>query len=173
MAANFRVNVVGAPGSGTTTIGRLLSREWACRHFDADDYLWLPTDPPYKEKRDDAEKNQSALEELSNSASFVLSGSITGWDRRIEALLTHIVYLDVPTATRLERITSRDIEKFGAINRDFYNWAAQYDDGLLPGRSRARHQAWLESLRCPVLRLHGEMGVWDSVAFIIESITGQ
>jgi adenylate kinase family enzyme len=167
---NIRVNVVGASGSGTTSIGRLLASELDCGHFEADDYLWLPTDPPYKEKREESEKYSMAFEELSNNESFVLSGSIAGWDNRIERMLTHVVYLDVPTEARLERITTREVERFGKIDKEFYNWAAQYDEGKLPGRSRERHRVWLESLSCPVLRLCGEMRVEESVALIIGKI---
>ena len=41
-----RIHILGASGSGTTTLGRALAERLQCPHFDADDYFWVPTDPP-------------------------------------------------------------------------------------------------------------------------------
>jgi adenylate kinase family enzyme len=41
-----RVHVLGASGSGTTTLARALANHWSVPHADADDYFWVPTDPP-------------------------------------------------------------------------------------------------------------------------------
>ena len=38
-----RIHILGASGSGTTTLGRALAERLQCRHFDTDDYFWLPT----------------------------------------------------------------------------------------------------------------------------------
>jgi len=35
----------------------------------------------------------------------------------------------------------------------FLDWAAAYDSGGMELRSRARHEAWLSGLPCPVVRL--------------------
>src|SRR5262245_18450454 len=39
--------------------------------------------------------------------------------------------------------------------KNFIEWAAHYDDGTREGKNLDRHQAWLESLSCPVMRLDG------------------
>ena len=41
-----RIHILGASGSGTTTLGRALAARLQCPHFDTDDCFWLPTDPP-------------------------------------------------------------------------------------------------------------------------------
>lgn len=46
-----RVHILGASGSGTTTLGRALAQAWSVPHADADDYFWVPADPPYLQKR--------------------------------------------------------------------------------------------------------------------------
>ena len=47
---------MGASGAGTTTLGRSLADHWSVPHADADDYFWVPTVPPYVEKRPEADR---------------------------------------------------------------------------------------------------------------------
>lgn len=42
-----KLHMMGASGSGTTTLARALADHWSVPHADADDYFWVPTDPPY------------------------------------------------------------------------------------------------------------------------------
>ena len=37
-------------------------------------------------------------------------------------------------------------------DREFIEWASHYNNGTREGRSLGRHQAWLETLSCPVMR---------------------
>jgi type II secretory pathway predicted ATPase ExeA len=37
-----RIQVTGASGSGTTTLGRALADLWSVPHADADDHLFVP-----------------------------------------------------------------------------------------------------------------------------------
>src|SRR5207249_3761430 len=46
-----RVHIVGASGSGTTSLGGALAARFGHRHLDTDDFFWVRTDPPYREKR--------------------------------------------------------------------------------------------------------------------------
>ena len=46
-----RLHVFGASGSGTTSLASLLAAQHGHRHLDTDDFFWLPTDPPYRDKR--------------------------------------------------------------------------------------------------------------------------
>jgi adenylate kinase family enzyme len=43
-----RIHVMGASGSGVTTLGRALADALAFPHYGTDDYFWLPTTPPYR-----------------------------------------------------------------------------------------------------------------------------
>jgi hypothetical protein len=52
----MRIHVVGASGSGTTTLGRALAKRLGCRHLDTDDVFWLPSDPPFRYVRDRGER---------------------------------------------------------------------------------------------------------------------
>ena len=58
-----RVHILGASGSGTTTLAQALGAQLGCRHHDVDDYFWLPTSPAYVEKRP-AEDRLRLMEEV-------------------------------------------------------------------------------------------------------------
>lgn len=45
------IHILGASGSGTTTLAKVLSDELGYAHFDSDDYFWIPTEPPFTTKR--------------------------------------------------------------------------------------------------------------------------
>jgi adenylate kinase family enzyme len=74
-----RIHILGASGSGTTTLGRALAARLLCPHFDADDYFWLPTDPPYTHQRERTERQQLLMDDLTAQEQWVLSGSLCGW----------------------------------------------------------------------------------------------
>jgi len=50
------IHVIGAAGSGATSLGRALAAALALPHHDADDDLWLPTVLPYRTLREAAER---------------------------------------------------------------------------------------------------------------------
>jgi uridine kinase len=77
-----------------------------------------------------------------------------------------VVFVSTPMDIRLTRLREREARHFGAEaiaegswrhqeTEKFIEWASHYDDGTREGRSRSRHEAWLSTLRCPVLRVDG------------------
>lgn len=46
-----RIHIVGASGSGTTSLAVEIGGRYGHHHLDTDDFFWRPTDPPYREKR--------------------------------------------------------------------------------------------------------------------------
>jgi adenylate kinase family enzyme len=151
----MRILVTGASGSGTSTLGRALATALQAAFVDADDLFWLPTDPPFKLKRDAAERAALLRERLGSNRSLVLSGSIDGWGTDLEDAFNLIVFLRAPAEVRVDRLRTRELRQLGRVDEEFIAWAAQYDVGAMPGRSLARHLAWLESRTCRVLRLSG------------------
>ncbi len=139
----LRIHIIGASGSGTSTLGAALAAALGGVHLEADDYYWLPTSPPFTTKRDRAERLSLLLKEIHASQLVVLAGSVAEWGRDLEDCFDLIVFLCLDTPTRVARLQRRETERFGHVNPAFLEWAAQYDEGLLPGRSLARQRAWL------------------------------
>jgi hypothetical protein len=100
---------------------------------------------------------------------WVLSGSLDGWGDPLIPRFGRVVFLAVPTEVRMARLAERERARYGdaiepdgplhAHHLDFMAYAAGYDTGqftsVLTGRHRARHDAWLAGLPCPVVRLDG------------------
>jgi adenylate kinase family enzyme len=148
--------ITGASGSGTTTLGRALAARLRCAFYDADDYYWLPTDPPFQRKQDPAIRASRLLQALRNASTTVLAGSILNWGVEIEDSLSLIVFLTVPAEIRVARLRERELQRFGRVDPDFLAWAAQYEEGTREGRSRSKHEAWLAKRSCAVLRIDGD-----------------
>jgi adenylate kinase family enzyme len=161
-----RVHIMGASGSGATTLGRALAQALAIPHHDSDDYYWRPTDPPYEIKRDAADRLRLMDEMFLPRVDWVLSGSVGGWGNPIISHFDLVVFLTTLTELRIQRLRAREAAHFGtdavapggwrnAVCEEFVEWASRYDEGDREGRSLPRHEAWLATLPCPVLRLDG------------------
>lgn len=158
-------------------MGRVLATELGYPHFDADDYYWLSARPSYTVKREVAERNSKLRIDLQENLSWVLSGSIDGWESGAEHLLTLVVFLYVPQELRLERLHERECEEFGAAIRpggemhagyeEFIAWAGRYDTAGMEQRSLARHRAWHGGLGCPVLCIEGDTTTRERLKRII------
>lgn len=159
-----RIHLVGASGSGTTTLGRALAQHLGCPHVDTDDYFWLPTEPKFEQIRDRAERQALLGPELDRHPAWVLSGSLCGWGDPFIPRFELVIFCAVPTGARIARLRERERERYGdaavapggprrAKYEAFLAWAASYEDGPATERSRAMHEAWLAALPCPVLRL--------------------
>lgn len=169
-----RIHIVGASGSGTTSLAAAIAARHGHRHLDTDDFYWLPTDPPYREKRPRETRLSLLRDALAESPRWVLSGSLCGWGDPLIPEFELVVFLVVPSAVRLTRLRAREIARYGldAIARDgthhqahveFLDWCASYDAAGLETRSRALHEAWLSTLPRPVLRLEGDRSVAEQL----------
>lgn len=154
-----RLHITGASGSGTTTLGRALADAWAVPHADTDDYYWLPTAPPYRDKRPAADRVALMTRVFAPRSAWVLSGSISSWGAPVLDAVDAVVFLTLAGPERLARLEARERRRHDvgdvdpAAHAAFVAWARSYDDPAFDGRSRHRHEAWLATLRCPVLRL--------------------
>jgi adenylate kinase family enzyme len=169
-----RIHVTGASGSGVTTLGRALADALALPCHDTDDYFWLPTVPPYRTQRSIGDRLRLMDEMFLARADWVLSGGLEDWGDPVVPLFDLVVFLRVPTDVRIARLRVREAQHFGgdvvgpggwrhAETEEFIEWASHYDDGSREGRHLARHQAWLATLACPVLRLDGQRPTADLV----------
>lgn len=152
------IHIIGAPGSGTSTLGRLLAQQLGFEFFDADDYHWFTSDPePYRRRRNPDHRRQLLHDDLEGKEKIVLSGSVFGWGDVFLPQFTDIVYLSVSTTTRLERIRAREWQRYGAsrleaggdlhiVLHKFLQWAGEYDTTADRIRSKAWEDNWLNTL---------------------------
>jgi len=162
-ARSHRIHVFGPSGAGTSTLGRALATALGSQHFDTDDFYWVPTDPPFREKRPVAERRALMQALFLPRSDWVLSGSLDNWAGDVPARFTAAVFLTLGKRERRSRLEARERLRHGAAVepgglahaevRGFLAWADGYEHGLRPGRSLARHRAWAETLTCPVVRL--------------------
>ena len=161
-----RLHILGASGSGTTTLAAMLCARHGWAHVDTDDVFWLPTDPPYTNIRPREERVALMRSLLDAASDWIVSGSMCAWGDVFIPRFDLVVFLTAPTEERIRRLTLREAGRYGpgGIEHggkmhdafvEFMAWTAQYDDGEATMRSRALHEAWLAALPCPVLRLDG------------------
>jgi adenylate kinase family enzyme len=175
-----RVHIFGGSGSGTTTLGKALSRRLDVLFLDADTYYWKPTDPPFREKRQPADRIEMIEREMGNRESWVLSGSICSWGDPLLDRFTLTVFLYLDPAIRMERIRLRERMRYGAsiepggslyeAHCAFLAWAVSYDTAVAPIRSRHLHETWMRRLKCPVLKLDSETPVTSLVEEVVAAI---
>lgn len=160
-----KLHIVGGSGTGTTTLGRAIADAWAVPHADSDDYFWIPTVPAYSQQRPPSQRVQLMQSIFAPRESWVLSGAINGWGEVILEQCDAVVFLTLDAQVRQQRIEQREVFRRAGKSFDpnawekFVRWSQSYDDPEFEGRSRARHEAWLATLSCPVLRLDSAASV--------------
>lgn len=75
------------------------------------------------------------------------------------AMCDGVVFLTADPELRMSRLREREVARYGevddAAHAAFFEWARSYDNPTFTGRSRMRHERWLETTSRPVLRLDG------------------
>lgn len=163
------IHILGASGSGTTTLGAALSTATGFAHLDTDDYYWLPTEPPYTTPRPAETRVAMLKADLAGVQDWVLSGSALKWGRPLEPLFDLVVFLKLDPKLRMARIVARERLRYGdriapggdmhEQSQAFLAWAAAYDDAGPEQRSLAGHEAFLAGCIAPVLRLNSDQPV--------------
>jgi adenylate kinase family enzyme len=177
--ASARIHIVGASGSGTTTLGAALARQSGRKHLDTDDVFWLPTDPPFTATRPVEERLLLMERALDGQASWLITGSLMGWGDVFIPRFDLVVFLYAPPDVRIARLLERERRRYGPqidpggrmydIHKAFMDWARSYDDPDFDGRSLARHRKWLRALPCPVVEIAGTPSLDESLARILSA----
>lgn len=180
MTRPSRIYITGASCAGITTLGAALAAHLGAPQFDVDAYYWLPTDPPFTQKRPPQERVRLIAADMAKGDGWVLTGSFDGWGDALIEDVDLIVFVTTPTPLRMERLKARERERFGdridpggdmhEIHVAFAEWASRYDEPGFSGRNRARHEAWLATQSAPVLRLDGSQRVEELAERIIGAL---
>ena len=175
----MRIHITGASGSGTTTLGRALAEKLNVPHLDSDYFFWVPTDPPFQQRRDVEDRIALLGAEAATDKSWVLSGSAMKWGEFLDPHFTLIIFLALDPIVRMDRLRLRELARFGdrlgpdgdmaKTSAEFLSWAAAYDTAGVEQRSRAAHEAWLQKQSAPVLRLDSAAPVKELVQQVLHA----
>jgi len=175
-----RIHIVGASGSGTTTLASELSKVAGYKHLDTDNYFWEDTDPKFQEKRPVEKRLRLLNDEFKKYDRWILSGSLCGWGDVLIPKFDLVIFLKLPQNVRLERLLRREKERYGdEIEKGnswyenhlvFMDWAAQYDNGDENVRSLELHNKWLKTVKCDVLRIEEVMEIQDKLELVLNYI---
>jgi adenylate kinase family enzyme len=174
------INILGATGSGTTTLGKALSNKLAYVHFDNDNYMFESNKKVFTKPRKPLIRDSMLFNDLKSTPKWVLSGEICGWGDFILRYFDLVIFLWVPVDERMKWIEARE-EKLSRKIEDpthpryknyenFMRWASEYDTGGLNMRSLAKHEEWMKKLSCPVLRIKGNKSIEENLLTIVNYI---
>jgi adenylate kinase family enzyme len=177
------IHILGASGSGTSTLGDALTQSFGYVHLDTDDYFWEPTEPPFQQPRARQQRQALLGAALDAHPRWVLSGSLCGWGDIFIPRFDLVIFLCIPQEIRIARLTEREQRRFGQealvpggamhdAHVAFMNWAAAYDEGGDDMRSRRRHEQWLAALPCPCICLEGPLTVEAQVTRLKKVLAG-
>jgi adenylate kinase family enzyme len=171
------IHILGASGSGTSTLGQALELAYGYKWLDTDNYYWLPTDPPFTRSRPRDERLQMLKEDIAKFRRCVVSGSLGTWGDDLIPQFDLVIWVDTPTELRIERLRKRESERFGdrileggdmyADHEEFIAWAKAYEVYQPPERGRILHEEWISKATCPVIRLDGSKPVADLLRELI------
>ena len=175
------IHIFGPSGSGTTTLGKIISEKYDLTHFDADDYFWFPTEPPFEKIRPSKERQRLLLNDIRKVNSWVISGCICGWGDIFIPYFDLVIYLWAPTEVRIKRLKKRERKIFGKEllpggnmyenHKGFIEWTSKYDTAGTEMRSRKTHELWMDKLNCPLLKIEGIYKV-DAIAdTVVEKVS--
>ena len=175
------IHVLGASGSGTTTLSEALCSQLGYFHMDTDQYFWYPTDPPFTDKRPAEERIRLIQSDMERTDKWIMSGSNCGWGDVFIDLYDLVIFLYVPTEIRMERLRLREHQRYGndrlvqggdlsEHHRVFMEWAAGYDNGGMNERSLLMHNEWLRHMKCPVLRIEGVQSTEERLRIALQAI---
>ncbi|WP_042202616.1 AAA family ATPase [Paenibacillus camerounensis] len=173
-----RIHIMGASGSGTSTLGQALAGRLPHRHLDSDDYFW---EHKYTKQRDIIERLSRITYDLDQHEPWILSGAVCGWGDGLRSYFDLVIFLWIPPELRLERLRAREYERYGTESlpggsryedvQAFLEWASLYDTAGPEVRSRKLHEAWMLELDCPVLRLEGDFPVEERVEAVLDYLS--
>ncbi|QWU15318.1 Adenylate kinase [Paenibacillus sophorae] len=177
-----KIHILGASGSGTSTLAKALSEKLGYKHFDTDDYYWIPTDEPFTKVRQIQDRQSLLQKDLTNTPQWILSGSLCGWGDMFVPYFDLVVFIWIPKEIRIKRLIEREQNRYGKeietngsryqSFKEFIEWAASYDEADVETRSRAMHEQWISELKCPVIRIEGDItsSVQERVSKVLEMI---
>ncbi|OMD43115.1 AAA family ATPase [Paenibacillus odorifer] len=169
-----RIHIMGASGVGTSTLGQQLAKVLPHIQLDSDDYFW---EHKFTKQREINDRLTRIKQDLAHKEPWILSGAVCGWGDGLRPYFDLVIFLWIPQEIRLNRLRVREYERYGdeilpggnkyEANQTFMEWAALYDTAGVEVRSKELHEEWMSALKCPILRIEGDLTPQERVEVVL------
>ncbi len=164
--------ICGLSGAGKSTLGKALAEKLEFHFIDNED-LYFPKTPSghiYASPRTRREAERLFFREMKTHENFVFA-SVKGDFG--EDTYQYAVLIDVPKDIRMQRIRNRSFQKFGnrmLAGGELYEQEERFFD-FAKSRPENTVEEWIQSLKCPIIRIDGTKSIQENIDLILPQIT--
>ncbi len=154
------IHIMGASGSGTTSLGEYLAKKLDFEVIESDYYKWEQTIPEFQIMRKKEESDRLLIDKIKSSKDLIISGSLHS-NPVTFPYIDLIIYLKCPTKIRMERILKRDkelgrnsLESDGEVKENFLGFlylAKNYNKLGEDKRSKRSQKIVIKESHAPVI----------------------
>jgi len=166
--------ICGLNGSGKSTLGKVLAEKLDFHFIDNEDLYFPKTDPNYiySSPRPREEVERLLFNEIKAHENFVFASVKGDYGEHIYPFFQYAVLIDVEKDIRIQRVRNRSFQKFGnriLLGGDLYEQEEKFFE-FVNSKPENTVEEWLQSLKCPVIRIDGTKPIEENVDFIIEQV---
>lgn len=166
--------ICGLNGSGKSTLGKALAEKLDFYFVDNEDLYFPKTNPNYvySAPRTREEVSKLLFDEVKAHENFVFASVKGDYGEYIYPFFSYAVLIDVSKDIRMQRVRNRSFQKFGnrmLTGGDLYEQEEKFFE-LVKSRPENTVEEWIQTLKCPIIRIDGTKPIEENVDFIIEQL---
>ena len=166
--------ICGLNGSGKSTLGKALAEKLDFHFVDNEDLYFPKTSPDYiySSPRTREEVEKILFNEIKAHENFVFASVKGDYGEYIYPFFQCAVLINVPKDIRMQRVRNRSFQKFGdrmLIGGDLYEQEETFFE-LVESRPENTVEEWIQSLKCPIIRIDGTKSIEENIDVIIERL---
>ena len=169
------IQICGLNGSGKSTLGRALAEKIGFYFIDDENLYFSRSNPnePYTNPKPRHEVEQLLMNEVKNHPDFVFAAVKGDYEKDIISMYDYVIMIEVPKSVRSKRVRNRSFKKFGSrmlLGGDLYNQEEAFFQ-MVESRQGSYVENWLQTVKCPIIRVDGTKPIEENVEYIIKSIS--
>ena len=169
------IQICGLNGSGKSTLGRALAEKIGFYFIDDENLYFSRSNPnePYTNPKPRHEVEQLLMNEVKNHPDFVFAAVKGDYEKDIISMYDYVIMIEVPKSVRSKRVRNRSFKKFGSrmlLGGDLYNQEEAFFQ-MVESRQDNYVENWLQTVKCPIIRIDGTKPIDENVEYIINSIS--